>query len=263
VLIVLGYVLAPVAVLGVWAGNEVSDTGRYVATVEPLIHDPAIRNVLTDDITKQITSQINVTGIVNQAAAQLNSRGLTKISALLSQFGPQIAGSVTGFIHSTVHSVITSQPMANAWVQVNTVAHQGLVKVLSGQGGGALSVQNGQIVLNLGPLTVVAKQDLVAHGFKLASSIPPVSPTVALFQAKDDGTGRLKHHEELGPRLDRRYVGGADRGRGPERQREVVDEPRHPSGTCELLVQHFREDERRVPAPRLTLGWIRSGARWC
>ncbi len=29
------------------------------------------------------------------------------------------------------------------------------------------------------------QQDLVAHGFKLASRIPPVTPTLALFQAKD------------------------------------------------------------------------------
>ena len=187
VLIVLGCVLAPVAVLGVWAGNEVSDTGRWVATVEPLVHDPAMQNYLTDQITNQITSRINITGTVNQAAAQLNSRGLPKIGSLLSQFGPQIASSVTGFIHSTVHSVITTQAFATAWVQVNTVAHQGLVKVLSGQGGGAISTSNGQIVLNLGPLIAVAKQDLVAKGFKLASSIPPVTPTLALFQAKDLG----------------------------------------------------------------------------
>ena len=31
----------------------------------------------------------------------------------------------------------------------------------------------------------MVKQDLVDHGFSLASNIPPVSPTVALFQAKD------------------------------------------------------------------------------
>ena len=60
VLIVLGCILGPVAVLGVWAGNEVSDTGRWVATVEPLIHDPAIQNVLTDKITDQITSRLNL-----------------------------------------------------------------------------------------------------------------------------------------------------------------------------------------------------------
>ena len=184
VLIILGCILAPVSVLGVWAGNEVSNTGRWVATVEPLVHDPAMQNYLTDQITNQITSHVNITATINQGAAQLNSRGLPKIASLLNQFGPQIASSVTGFIHSTVHSVVTTQAFATAWVQVNTLAHQALVKVLSGQGGGTISTSNGQIVLNLGPLIAVAKQDLVAHGFKLASSIPPVTPTLALFQAK-------------------------------------------------------------------------------
>jgi hypothetical protein len=158
-----------------------------VATVEPLIHDPAIQNVLTDKITNQITSQLNITGTIDQASAQLDSRGLPRISSLLKTFGPQIASAVTGFIHSTVHTVISSKAMANAWVQVNTVAHQSVVKVLSGQGNGAISTSNGQIVLNLGPLIAVAKQDLLARGFSLASNIPPVSPTFALFQATDLG----------------------------------------------------------------------------
>ena len=83
VLIVLGCILGPVAVLGVWAGTEVQDTGRWVATVEPLIHDPAIQAVLTDKITKQITSQLNLTGTIDQASAQLNDKGLPRISSLL------------------------------------------------------------------------------------------------------------------------------------------------------------------------------------
>ncbi len=187
VLIVLGCIMAVPAVIGSWAALEVSDTGRYVATVEPLIHDPAIQNYLSDQITNQVTRRLNITGTVNQAAAQLNSRGLTRIGSLLQQFGPQIASSVTGFIHSTVHSVVSSSAAAKIWVQVNTVAHQALVKVLSGQGNGAISTSNGQIVLNLGPFIAVVKQDLVQHGFKLASNIPPVSPTLALFQARDLG----------------------------------------------------------------------------
>jgi hypothetical protein len=77
--------------------------------------------------------------------------------------------------------------MENAWVQVNTVAHQSLVNLLSGRGNGALSTSNGQIVLNLGPLITVAKQDLVARGFSLANSIPNINPTVALFEAKNLG----------------------------------------------------------------------------
>ena len=187
VLIFLGCVLAPVSVLGVWAANQVSDTGRYVANVEPLIHDPAIQNALTDKITTQITSRLNVTGVVNQASAQLNSKGLPRISSLLKSFAPQISSSVTGFIHSTVHSVVASQAFANAWVQVNTVAHAQIVKVLSGQGNSSISVKNGQVVISLGPFIDIVKKDLVARGFSLASNIPPVSPTVALFQAKDLG----------------------------------------------------------------------------
>ena len=187
ILIVLGCVLAPISVVGVWAGNQITDTGRYVATVQPLIDDPAIQNVLTDRITNEITSQLNLTGLINQATAQLQTRGLPRISTLLTTFGPQITSAVTGFIHSTVHTVISSQAMAKAWVQVNTVAHQAVVKLLSGQGGGTLTSANGQITLNLGPLIAVVKQDLVARGFGLASNIPNVNPTVALFQAKDLG----------------------------------------------------------------------------
>jgi hypothetical protein len=193
VLIVLGCILGPVAVLGVWAGNEVSDTGRWVATVEPLIHDPAIQNVLTDKITTEITSRLNITGTINSASAELNDRGLTRISSLLSSFGPQIASSVTGFIHSTVHTVITSPQVAKIWVQVNTVAHKSLVQVLSGQSNGAISTANGQITLNLGPFIAVVKQDLIQHGFSLASNIPPVSPTVALFQAHDLGKAQAAY----------------------------------------------------------------------
>ena len=185
VLIVLGCVLAPEAVVGVWAGNLVSNTSRYVATVQPLIDDPAIQNVLTDRITNQITSRLNVTGLVNQASTQLNSKGLTRISSLLTTFGPQIASSVNSYIHSTVHSIITSQAMAVAWMQVNTIAHQSLVNVLSGQNGGTVSTKNGQIVLNLGPLIAVAKQQLLARGFSLANNIPTVNATVPLFEAKN------------------------------------------------------------------------------
>jgi hypothetical protein len=193
VLIVLGCILGPVAVLGVWAGNEVSDTGRWVATVEPLIHDPAIQAVLTDKITKEITSQLNLTATIDQASTQLNDKGLPRLSSLLNTFGPQIASAVTGFIHSTVQKVISSPAVAKIWVQVNTVAHQAVVKVLSGEGNGAISTTNGQITLNLGPFIAVVKQDLVDHGFSLASNIPAVSPTLALFQAKDLGKAQAAY----------------------------------------------------------------------
>ena len=72
VAIILGCVLAPVSVLGVWAANQVSNTDRYVANVTPLIGNPAIQAALSAKITSAITSQLDVNALVNQAATQLS-----------------------------------------------------------------------------------------------------------------------------------------------------------------------------------------------
>ena len=186
ILIVLGCVLAPVSVLGVWSANQVSDTSRYIANIEPLVHDPAIQNALTDKITIQITSRLNVAGVTDQAATLLANKGLPRVGTLLKTFAPQIASAVAGYIHSTVHKIVTSPQFANVWIQVNTVAHQQVVQVLSGQGGGgAISTSNGQVVLDLGPFINIVKQDLVKRGFTLVNKLPPIHPSFVLFQSKN------------------------------------------------------------------------------
>jgi hypothetical protein len=182
-LIVLGCLLAPVSVLGVWSANQVSNTSRYVATVEPLIHDPAIQNALTDKITLQITHRLNVVGYANQAASSLNSH-FPRVSTLIRALAGSLASGIDGFIHTQVHKIVTSSAVANAWVQVNKVAHAQIVKVLSGQGGSAVSTSNGQVILDLAPFINIVKQDLVKRGLSIVSKLPPIHVTIALFSSK-------------------------------------------------------------------------------
>jgi hypothetical protein len=185
-LIVLGCVLAPVSVLAVWYSNQVSSTSRYIANVEPLIHNPAIQNALTDKVTLEITSHLNVAGLTNQAAGFLTAKGLTRVGGLLKTFSPAIASAMTGFIHSQVHKIVTSAGFANAWVQVNTVAHQQLVYALSGNSNGAVGVSNGKVTIDLSPFIAIVKQDLVRRGLTLLNSLPvSFHPTLALFSARD------------------------------------------------------------------------------
>jgi hypothetical protein len=184
ILIVIGCLLAPVAVVGVWAANQVSSTSRYVANVEPLVHDPAVQNALTDKITTEITTHLNVTAYTNQAAALLTSRGLQRVGALLQNFAPAISSAVTGYVHGQVHKIVTSPQFAHIWVQANTAVHTQLVKALSGQGGSSVSVSNGQVVLSLGPFIDLVKQDLIKRGFGIISKLPAINPTLTLFSAK-------------------------------------------------------------------------------
>ena len=185
ILIVLGCVLAPLAVVGVWSANQVSDTSRYIANIEPLIHDPAVQRALTDKVTNEITSRLNVTGLTNQAAALLSDKGLNRVGTLLQSFGPSITSAVNGFIHDQVHKIVTGPRFANTWIQVNTVAHQAVVKALSGEGNGTLKVSNGQVVIDLGPFINIVKQSLVARGFTVVNSLPAINPTLPLFSARE------------------------------------------------------------------------------
>jgi hypothetical protein len=183
-LIVLGCLLAPISVLAVWTATQVSDTSRYVENVTPLVHDPAVQSALTDKVTSAITTRLDVTSAVNKAASALGTNGLPRLDTLLRGAAPAISSALAGFIHGQVHKIVTGPRFAQLWVQVNTVAHEQLVKALSGQGGGAVSTSNGQVTVSLGPFITVAKQDLAARGLTIVNSLPPVNPTLTLFSSK-------------------------------------------------------------------------------
>src|SRR5215475_3636702 len=184
VLIVVGCLLAPLSVFAVWTANQVSNTDRYVANVAPLIHEPSVQRAITDDITRQITTRLNVKGLTEQAASALTQRGLTRVGSLLNNFSAQIASATYGFIHTQVAKIVASPQVANLWVQVNRRAHAQLVKALSGQGSGAVTISNNQVVLNLGPFINIVKRDLANRGLTIVTRLPNINPTLALFSAK-------------------------------------------------------------------------------
>jgi hypothetical protein len=185
VLIVVGCLLAPLSVFAVWTANQVSNTDRYVANIEPLIHDPAVQRALTDKISAEIDARLNVKGLTEQAAGALTQRGLTRVGALLNNFSGQLASAVYGFIHTQVAKIVASPQVANLWLQVNRQVHAQLVKALSGQtSNGAVTISNNQVVLNLGPFINVVKRDLANRGFTIITKLPNINPTLALFSAK-------------------------------------------------------------------------------
>jgi hypothetical protein len=184
VLIFVGCVLAPLSVVGVWTANQVSDSGRYVANVAPLIRDTAIQRTLTDKISSQITTQLDTKGLVNQAAAALSKQGATRAGDLLSNVSGPVASGVNNFIHDQIGTVVASRQAASLWDQANRTVHAQMVKVLSGQDKSAITVTDGQATLNLGPIIDEVKKNLAAKGLTIVTKIPPVNTAYPLFPAK-------------------------------------------------------------------------------
>jgi hypothetical protein len=185
VLIALGCAVAPVAVLGVWAAGQVSDTDRYVANMAPLISEPPIQHALSARITAEIEKRLDprVEAATAQAAAELRSASLPRLSGLLTTFSGQISSGVNSAVAAGVSRFAASPAMAALWTQSLRVTHQGVVRVLSGQGGGAVEVVNNEVVLHLGPVIAQVKDYLVAHGLAAAANIPVFDATFPLFEA--------------------------------------------------------------------------------
>jgi hypothetical protein len=183
-LIVLGCVLAPLAGVAVWARNQVTNTDRYVATVAPLASDPAIQNAVADKITAQVFTYIDVKGLTTQALDALTSQGLApRLGDQLRALAVPIDNGVESFTRTQVGKVVQSQAFADAWVQANRAAHEELVKALTGEGGGAITVENDTVTLNMAAFVQVVKERLTASGFALAARIPQVNASFVLFQS--------------------------------------------------------------------------------
>jgi hypothetical protein len=185
-LIVVGCVLAPLSAVAVWTRNQVTNTDRYVATVTPLASDPAIQTAITDQITAQVFTYIDVQGLTNQAIDALAERDLNPaLAAQLRALAAPIANGVQSFTRSQVARVVQSDAFADAWVQANRAAHAELVKALTGEGGGTVTVENDTVTVNMAAFIQVVKQRLVDAGFSVAARIPEVDASFVLFQSKD------------------------------------------------------------------------------
>ena len=190
VLIVLGCVLAPLSVVAIWTRNQVTNTDRYVATVTPLAADPAVQQAITDQITAQVFTYIDIQALTTQAvdalSARVEGRGLPpQAAAALQGLAGPVANGVQGFVRTQVERIVQSQAFEDAWIQANRVAHEALVKALTGEGGGAVTVEGDTVSLNLAPFIQTVKQQLVAQGFTLAERIPQVDKSFVLFQSQD------------------------------------------------------------------------------
>ena len=164
VLIVVGCILAPISVLAVWSANQVSDTSRYIANIEPLIHEPAVQNALTDKVTTAISSNLNVNGY----RSARRRRGCCRTGADPGRRAAAVISARRSTARSPGSSIarctrcVSGPRFAQTWIKVNTVAHQTLVNALSGRGT-TVKVVNDQVTIDLAPVIEIVKQNLASR----------------------------------------------------------------------------------------------------
>lgn len=171
ILVILTVFSLALAVPGAWVRRTTVNTDRYVATVGPLVRDPAVQEYLARTITAEVFTAL---GVQTRLATVLQD----KAPQLVFLAGP-ITSSVQGFVQDQVQKLVASDAFAKLWESANRVAQSQIVAVLNG-GGGVVSTANGKVVLNLLPIV----NDALAQVSSLASDL--VGRTITIPEITSD-----------------------------------------------------------------------------
>jgi len=167
VCLVLAAVLTVPASFAYWGQRTINDGSRYVDTVGPLVDSPEVQAAITTKVSDAIQSQVDVEALLNNAFAGVIS-DRPRLQLLV---GP-LAGAVNGLIESQVRSFIASDAFGEFWIAANTRIQERLVQLLRGETSGAVSVQGGQVVLDVSDVIDQVKQQLVDRGLTFVANAP-------------------------------------------------------------------------------------------
>jgi hypothetical protein len=167
--LVLAALLTVPASFAYWGQRTINDGQRYVSTVGPLVDSPEVQAAIATKVTDAIESQVDVEALLNEVFADV-IKSKPRLQALV---GP-LAGAVNGLIETQVRAFIASDAFADFWVAANTRAQEALVRLLEGDSSGAVSVQDGAVVLDLSEVIDQVKQRLVDRGLTIVQQAPPL-----------------------------------------------------------------------------------------
>ncbi|MBL0885139.1 hypothetical protein [Myceligenerans indicum] len=184
ILIALGAILAPAAVVSAWAERTLTDTDRYVATVAPLADDPAVQSAVAGRLTEAVMERIDVDAVVDGVVDGLTDRDLPpRAATALTTLKAPLTSGVESFVRQTADRLVQSDGFRSAWDQANRVAHEQFIAAMRGSGGDVLQVgEEGQLTIQLAGLIDLLKQRLVERGFGLADNLPTIDATFTIVQ---------------------------------------------------------------------------------
>jgi len=184
VLIVVGLLLAPVAVISAWARLELADTERFVATFAPLVEQPAVQAYIGDEVTAAIEEQVDIPALTADVFDGIRSLGLPpKADTALGLLeGPATQG-IQSLVSDVVDRLVESPAFADIWANTLRITHTQFVAAMQGDPDAALAVgSDGTISVQLGPIVDSVKQRLIDQGVGFAQAIPEVDKSIVIAQ---------------------------------------------------------------------------------
>lgn len=185
VLIVVGSLLAPVALVSSWARIALTDTDAFVSQYEGLADDPAIQQYVTDEALIAINDAVDIPQITSDVIDGVTNLGTgpAATDALEMLKGPAASG-VQSILTNGVTRFVESAAFADVWESALRVSHTQVTAALANDPNAAITLDAaGGIGIQIGPIIDAVKTALVNQGFELAAKIPSVDRTIVVAQS--------------------------------------------------------------------------------
>ena len=178
--LILGLGLLPLGTITYWGHRTVTDTERYLETMQPLAYDEDVQDSLSVFLTEKIEEQVDPEALVNQLFA-----GLIEQYPTLKALVPVISGAMDSLIAQVVDRLVRSDQFKQLWDVANAAAQKGLMAILEGRDDGPVSLQGDAVVLDISSIIDQVKQGLVDRGFAAAANInvPEADRQIVLLEA--------------------------------------------------------------------------------
>jgi hypothetical protein len=176
-LVIVGTILAVVAIFSIWANRQALNTDNWVKTSDRVLANKEVEARLSAYLANQLTAHVDV-------KAELEKELPPQLDALA---GPAAAG-VDQLAPQIAERLLASPRVQSLWSTANRAAHETLLKLLDG-GSGAISSEGGEVSLDLSELLKEVAGNL-GVGEGLAEKLPAEAGKLTILRSDQISTAQ-------------------------------------------------------------------------
>ena len=192
--ITIAAILVPVSIVGAWARVQLTDEDAFVATLAPLVDDPAVQAMIIDESMEAVNAQVDFDQITADVFDGIAGLGLPPRAAdALQLLEAPAANGLESLVTTTVTRVVESDAFAEVWATATRAAHRALVGVSTSDGGGLIVRTDEGVGIQLGAVVERVKQNLIDRGLGAAELIPTVDRVIILGEGDNLATIRTSY----------------------------------------------------------------------
>ena len=171
VLVVLGTIVALVAIMTTWVKRQMLDNTAWNKATTQIVQDPQVQTAIATYTVNQLYQNVNV----GQALSD-------RLPKNLKQLGPPLAGALEQPATQGVALLLQRPRVQQLFIQASAIAHQKLINVLENKTGYGISTGNGVVTLDAHQMIVEVGTELGLPQSALAK-LPNTAGTITLMKS--------------------------------------------------------------------------------